>query len=283
MTEAKKKGTLYVVATPIGNLQEITPRAVQVLQDVDIIACEDTRHTRKLVNHLHITTPLTSYYREKEQYKAEILVKQLEDGLNVAVVSDAGTPCISDPGAILVQQARAAGIQILPISGPSALTTALSAAGLETSGFFFAGFAPPKRKARRDYFKQLSGIPFPLIFYESPHRIEQCLTDSLHVFGDKQALLFRELTKIHEEHREGLLSELKQSCTGKNRGEFVLIIYNAQQPVADKPEDIDDLILWYRNQDGISLKDAVRQISTDLELPRTTIYKRALTLWKLKE
>jgi len=283
MTATDKQGVLYVVATPIGNLEEITPRAVAVLKNVDLIACEDTRHTRKLLTHLGITTQLTSYYREREQHKAEILFKKLADGLNIALVSDAGTPCISDPGAVLVQQARAAGIKIIPVSGPSALTTALSVAGLESSGFFFAGFAPPKRKARREYFKQLSALPFPLIFYESPHRIEQCLSDSLAVFGDREALLLRELTKVHEEHRQGRLSELRQSCAGKNRGEFVLIIFSAAQPAPDKPEDIDELILWYRGQDGVSLKDAVQRISADLDLPRTKIYKRALNLWEREE
>lgn len=281
-TKTSGNGTLYVVATPIGNLEEITPRAVRILGEVDLIACEDTRHTRKLINHLQITTPLTSYYREKEQLKATLLLEKLQDGVQIALVSDAGTPCISDPGAVLVRQARAAGITIIPISGPSALTTALSVAGLEESSFFFAGFPPPKKKARRDFFKLLSPLPCPLIFYESPHRIQQSLLDCMHTFGDRHALLFRELTKVHEECREGKLSELNNSCAGKNRGEFVVIVDGAMQAAPDKPEDIDKLILWYRDQGTVSLKSAVQQIAADLGLPRTQIYQRALALWNVE-
>ena len=280
-TKTPESGTLYVVATPIGNLEEITPRAVRILREVDLIACEDTRHTRKLTSHLQISTALTSYYREKEQQKAPQLLKQLQDGTQIALVSDAGTPGISDPGAVLVRQARAAGIKIVPVSGPSALTTALSVAGLEESGFFFAGFPPAKKKARRDFFKPLASLPCPVIFYESPHRIGQSLLDCMHTLGDRHAKLFRELTKVHEEYREGTLSELGRSCSGKNRGEFVVIVEGiSQKKITDKPEDIDELILWYRDQQTISLKSAVQQISTDLDLPRTKIYKRALVLWK---
>jgi len=279
-TTTPDTGTLYVVATPIGNLEEITPRAVRILAEVDLIACEDTRHTRKLLNHLQITTPLTSYYREKEQYKAGLLLQQLQDGVRIALVSDAGTPCISDPGAVLVRQARVAGISIVPVSGPSALITAVSVAGLEQSGFFFAGFPPSKKKARRDFFKQHSALPCPLIFYESPHRIQPCLLDAMFALGDRQAQLFRELTKMHEEHRQGTLSELSHGCAGKNRGEFVVIVNGAGQTAPDKPEDIDQLILWYRDQQNVSLKNAVQQIAADLDIPRTRIYQRALALWK---
>lgn len=273
-------GILYVVATPIGNLEEITPRAVSVLRQADLIACEDTRHTKKLTSHLGISTPLTSYYREKEQQKAKVLLQQLQDGAKIAIVSDAGAPGISDPGAVLVRLARAEGIPIIPVSGPSALTTALMAAGLESSRFFFAGFPPPKKNTRREFFKQLAPLPWPVIFYESPHRIEQSLVDCLNCLGNRHGLLFRELTKIHEECREGLLSDLSNSCAGKNRGEFVVIIDGAAKTAEDKPEDLDSLILWYRDQEGITLKDAVRQMATDLDLPRTRIYQRALSLWK---
>ncbi|MCF6188825.1 MAG: 16S rRNA (cytidine(1402)-2'-O)-methyltransferase [Desulfobulbaceae bacterium] len=279
-TTTPDTGTLYVVATPIGNLEEITPRAVRILTEVDLIACEDTRHTRKLINHLQITTPLTSYYREKEQYKAELLLQQLQNGVQIALVSDAGTPCISDPGSVLVRQARGAGIPVVPVSGPSALITAISVAGLEQSGFFFAGFPPSKKKARKDFFKQHAALPCPLIFYESPHRIQTSLLDAMFALGDRQAQLFRELTKVHEEHRQGTLSELSQSCAGKNRGEFVVIVDGAELTAPDKPEDIDELILWYRDQQNVSLKKAVQQIAADLDIPRTKIYQRALTLWK---
>ncbi len=273
-------GILYVVATPIGNLEEISPRAINVLQSVDSIACEDTRHTKKLLTHLGISKPLTSYYREKEQQKAKKLLQELQDGKKIAIVSDAGTPGISDPGAVLVNIARKAGIPIVPISGPSALTTALSIAGLADSQFFFAGFPPAKKKARRTFFKQLATLPWPIVFYESPHRIEQCLQDCLQCLGDRQGILFRELTKIHEECRQGTLSALCASCAGKNRGEFVVLIKPAPQDNTDKPEDLDDLILWYRSRPDLTLKDAVHRIAADLDLPRTRIYQRALVLWK---
>lgn len=279
-TKTSHNGILYVVATPIGNLEEISPRAVRILEEVDLVACEDTRHTKKLMTHLGISTPLTSYYREKEQQKATFLLQELQAGKKIAMVSDAGTPAISDPGAVLVNLARAAAIPIVPISGPSALTTALSIAGLTDSQFFFAGFPPHKKKTRRDYFRQLAPLPWPVIFYESPHRIEQSLGDCMQSMGDRQGLLFRELTKIHEECRQGLLSELRISCHGKNKGEFVVIVEGAPQQTTDKPEDLDQLILWYRNQPETSLKDTVRQIAADLDLPRTKIYQRALRLWK---
>lgn len=273
-------GTLYVIATPIGNLEEITPRAVRILSEVDLIACEDTRHTKKLLNHLQLSTPLTSYYREKEQQKAGVLLQQLLNGLKIALVSDAGTPGISDPGAVLVRKVRSAGIRIVPVSGPCALATAVSVAGLEKSGFYFAGFPPARKKLRKDFFKSLRTLPCPLIFYESPHRIQHSLLDCLQVLGDRHALLFRELTKVHEECREGSLAELSNGCAGRNRGEFVVIVDGAIEPESDKPEDLDELILWYRDQHKISLKNAVQQIATDLDLPRTRIYQRALALWK---
>ncbi len=281
MTEkTRNNGTLYVVATPIGNLEEISPRAVKVLQSVDLIACEDTRHTKKLLNYIGISRPLTSYYREKEQQKAKNLLQKLQDGKKIAMVSDAGTPGISDPGAILVNMARKAGIPIVPVSGPSALTTALSIAGLEDSRFFFAGFPPARKKARKTFFKQLATLPWPIVFYESPHRIEQSLQDCQQCLGDRQGMLFRELTKIHEEHRQGSLFELATGCTGKNRGEFVVLVKPAPDNTTDKPEDLDELILWYQSRPDMTLKDAVQRIAADLDLPRTRIYKRALTLWK---
>ncbi len=281
MTEKKTPdGILYVVATPIGNLEEISKRAVHILQSVDLVACEDTRHTKKLMTHLKITTPLTSYYREKEREKAKFLLRKLQEGKKIAIVSDAGTPALSDPGAVLVTLAREAGLPVVPVSGPSALTTALSIAGLESSQFFFAGFPPHKQKMRRDFFKQLATLSWPIFFYESPHRIEQSLKDLLHVMGDRQGMVFRELTKLHEECRHGLLSDLCRSCSGKNRGEFVVMIDGAAKMPKDKPEDLDELILWYRDQPGMTLKDAVKTMAGDLDLPRTKIYQRALSLWQ---
>ena len=273
-------GTLYIVATPIGNLADLSRRTTEVLAAVDLIACEDTRHTRKLLTHLQISTPLTSYYREKEQHKAKILLKRLQLGENIAIVSDAGTPGLSDPGAVLVREARAANIPVIPIPGPSALATAVSVAGLEQTGFFFGGFPPAKNGERRKLFTSLKTLHYPIIFYESPHRIHKTLHDCLTIFGDRQAQLFRELTKLHEQHLGGRLSDLLEQTQQRVRGELVLIIDTRQEQAVDRPDNLDDLICWHRDQGNISLKDAARSIAADLDLSRSKVYQQALTLWQ---
>jgi len=273
-------GTLYVVATPIGNLEDITKRAERILGEVSVIACEDTRHTRKLMSHLNINTPLTSYYRENELFKAEQLLQKLMDGDDIAVVSDAGTPSLSDPGSILVDQARTTGITVVPVPGPSALTTAISAAGLKDTGFFFGGFPPSKRGERKTFFKKLVALPYPLFFYESPHRIKHCLKDCLEIFGDREAMLFRELTKIHEQHYQGKISDIITQLEGRVRGEIVLLVHGAIERREQKPDNLTELLLWYKDQPDMSLKDAVRHIASDLDLPRNKVYQEALSLWK---
>ncbi len=280
MNENCSPGTLYIVATPIGNLGDISSRATEVLNSVALIACEDTRHTRKLLNHLDIQTRTTSYYREKEQFKSEIITEKLLAGQDVALVSDAGTPALSDPGAVLVRQARAAGINIIPIPGPSALTAAISAAGLEENGFFFGGFPPPKKGARVSFFRKLASLPFPLVFYESPHRVAKSLRDAVEVFGDRNAFLFRELTKIHEECVEGTLSTLVQRVAKGVKGEIVLIIHGAEETTVVQTDNLHELLAWYKNQPDMTLKDAVRRIAGDLNLPRNQVYQEALSVWK---
>ncbi len=281
--EMKSPGILYVVATPIGNLEDITRRAIRVLKEVSIIACEDTRHTRKLLSHLHISTPLTSYYRENEQFKTEHLIQKLLAGESVALVSDAGTPAVSDPGSVLVSQARSEGIIIVPVPGPSALTAAISAAGIKDSCFFFGGFPPAKKNERKKFFKGLAVLPCPLFFYESPHRIKHCLKDCLEIFGDREAMLFRELTKMHEQHYQGSISTILSQLEGSVRGEIVLLIHAPNVIAGDnKPDNLVDLLLWYKNQPGMTLKDAVQNIATDLDLPRNKVYQEALSVWKTK-
>jgi 16S rRNA (cytidine1402-2'-O)-methyltransferase len=272
-------GTLYIVATPIGNLEDISPRTKRILAEVSLIACEDTRHTRKLLNHLQLTTPLTSYYREKEQYKAEILLEKLTDGQSIALVSDAGTPGLSDPGAVLVRRARAAGVSIVPIPGPSALAVAISVAGLEENGFFFGGFPPPKQAARRTLFKGVAALPWPLVFYESPHRIRACLEDCLATLGDRQVLLCRELTKLHEECIPGTVSTLLDRVAAGIRGELVLIVHPLAAVRDNRPDDLAELLAWYHDQPDMTLKEAVRHISEDLGLPRNRVYREALAVW----
>ncbi len=279
MNHEQKTGTLYIVATPIGNLGDISQRMQTVLTEVDIIACEDTRHSRKLLSHLHIKGRLTSYFREKEQQKAATLLDNLLAGQNIAVISDAGTPGLSDPGAVLVQAARSRDIPVVPVPGPSALVTALSVAGLSETAFYFGGFPPARKGERCKFFLSLKALPCPLIFYESPHRIRASLQDCLKVFGDRQAQLFRELTKLHEEHMAGTLSELIERTAGRVRGELVVIIRGSEEQQPDRPDNLDDLIRWYRDQGNSSLKDASRMIASDLDLSRSKVYQQALALW----
>ncbi|MGI6655595.1 MAG: 16S rRNA (cytidine(1402)-2'-O)-methyltransferase [Desulfobulbus sp.] len=272
-------GTLYIVATPIGNLGDISQRALDILTTVDTIACEDTRHTKKLCRHFGINTPLVSYYREKEQEKAAVLLRLLQAGNCIALVSDAGTPTLSDPGAVLVRQARQAGIPIVAIPGPSALTAALSIAGLAETSFFFGGFLPAASAERRKLLRTIASLPHPLIFYESPHRIHAALADLQASLGDRRIQLFRELTKIHEECLEDTLSGLHQTLPQEVKGELVLIVEGAAPPAAMQPEEMEELLRWYRDRLNSTLKEAVQRVSADLDLPRSQVYKKALSLW----
>lgn len=280
MNSEQQSGTLYIVATPIGNLEDISRRMEQTLAGVDLIASEDTRHTRKLLSHLNIHTPLTSYYREKEQQKAPRLLEKLKQGEDIALVSDAGTPGLSDPGAVLVNLARSAGIRVVPIPGPSALATAISVAGLASNSFYFGGFPPAKNGERKKMLTGLKGLNCPLIFYESPHRIRRTLTDCHAILGNRQAQIFRELSKLYEEHISGTLAELKTFAEKKVRGELVLIIEGLGMEDEELPENLEELILWYRDQGKTSLKDAARLIAGDLGLSRSKVYQLALSLWK---
>ena len=218
-------GTLYIVSTPIGNLEDITLRALRILKEVDLIAAEDTRHTILLLRHFGIQTPLTSYFEGNELKKKEFIVSKLNQGDRVALVSDAGTPGISDPGFRLIQTAIENQIPIIPIPGPSAAIAALSVSGLPTDAFFFKGFLPHKSKKRQDLLKQLGYARETLIFYESPHRLSEALNDLLNILGDREMVLTRELTKIYEEVLRGKVSEIKEQIgERKLKGEITLVI-----------------------------------------------------------
>lgn len=272
-------GTLYVVATPIGNLEDITLRAIRILASVDLIAAEDTRHTRKLLSHLEISAQLVSYYKDREASRAVKIINQLQKGQSVALVSDAGTPGIADPGHILVRQARAAGIRIVPIPGPSSLAAALSITGLENTPLIFLGFLPSKPAERRRLFKKLAQEQSHIMFFESPRRLATCLNDCLNILGDRQVFWGRELTKIHETLYHGSLTELVAVLDNtEQKGESVLVLTGAAGEEKTNIEDISELLGWYRQQ-GTSLKDAVRQVSRDLDLTRTRVYKKALQVW----
>jgi 16S rRNA (cytidine1402-2'-O)-methyltransferase len=219
------KGSLYIVSTPIGNREDITLRALRILKEVDLIAAEDTRHTSLLLRHFGIQTPLTSYFEGNELKKKEFILSKLRQGHRVALVSDAGTPGISDPGFRLIQSAIENQIPIIPIPGPSAVIAALSVSGLPTDAFLFKGFLPHKSKKKRDLLMQLEDVMETLIFYESPHRLSETLNDIFDILGDREMVLTRELTKIYEEVIRGKVSDI-QSQIGerKLKGEITLVL-----------------------------------------------------------
>jgi len=269
-------GTLYLVATPIGNLSDITHRALQVLRDVDLIACEDTRHTHKLLSHYGITTKTVSYHEHNEQQRAAQLIDQLKQGRNIAVVSDAGTPSISDPGFRLVRAAIENEVPVVPVPGPSALISALIAAGLPTDEFFFAGFLPPRANARRARLSALQSIPGTLIFYEAPHRLAATLKDAYEILGEREAVVARELTKMHEEIRRGRLSELSDYYEREEpRGEIVVLI-DRNVIRAAKPQLTIAALVDQFEQEGMDQRAALKKAARELGLSRAEAYRKLI-------
>lgn len=266
-------GKLYLVATPIGNLQDITRRAVETLRTADIIACEDTRHTRKLLNHLGIRTPLVSYHEHNEVERSAELAARLNSGGSVAVVSDAGTPGISDPSFRIVQTAIEIGAEVIPIPGPVALINAVVASGLPADSFFFGGFLPSRKAERRRRLDELAEIPATLIFYESPHRIAATLRDALEILGDREAVVARELTKMHEQFHRGKLSELEFSATAK--GEIVLLI--ERQRDATRParttKALSDRVAELEAE-GVDGKAALKQAAREFGISKSEAYRQ---------
>src|SRR5215831_17522954 len=234
-------GTLFLVATPIGNLNDISKRAIEVLQKVQLIACEDTRQTIKLLNHFGIQKPLTSYHEFNEEKKAAEIADQLAGDTTIALVSDAGMPGISDPGYRLVRLCRIRGIAVVPIPGPNAALTALAASGLPSGEFLFAGFLPAKKNARRQKLTDLANIVCTLVFYEAPHRIETSLEDIQEILGDREACVARELTKVYEEYLFGRLSDVRKRV--KPLGEFVVVVAgNKETQKKESPLSREDLL-----------------------------------------
>ena len=271
-------GTLYVIATPIGNLEDITHRAVRLLGEVDLIACEDTRHTRKLLNHYGINTRTISYHEHNERERAGQLLELLESGSDVAVVSDAGTPGINDPGYRVIQAAIEAGARVVPIPGASALIAALVSSGLPTDEFFFGGFLPARSGARRTRLKEMSALPATLVFYEAPHRIAAALRDAHEVLGDRRAVVARELTKMHEEIARGTLGELAERFSNESaRGEMVLIIDRSpvDQISVDRETSIDALVRRMEAE-GMDHRAALKQAARQLGLSRDEAYRRLM-------
>lgn len=274
-------GILFVVPTPIGNLDDMSIRGARVLAEVDLIAAEDTRHTRKLLSHLGIATPLQSYYRGQEAKQGQRLLAELEHGKNVALVSDAGTPAISDPGTRLVRLCHERGIQVCPLPGPSAVTTLVSASGLADEGYTFLGFLPAKKGQRRKVLQSHVYDVLPFVLYESPRRILDTLDDIRDIVGDRNLCLGRELTKIYEEVLWATVSEVREKLADRPvvKGEIVMIIDGSKVTTAVGGDDISELLLALRQQ-GLSMKDAVSKISSDLGGKRSEVYKIGLKVWK---
>jgi 16S rRNA (cytidine1402-2'-O)-methyltransferase len=223
---SQTKGTLYLVATPIGNLEDVTRRALRVLAEVEVVACEDTRRTRSLLEHFGIKARTLSYHEHNERERAAELVSMIEGGASVAVVTDAGTPGVSDPGYRVVRACAERGLRVVPVPGAAAFVAALTASGLPTDEFYFGGFLPPRAHARRARLEEVRALRATLIFYETPHRVAQALSDAREVLGEREAAVARELTKLHEEIVRGRLSELAARFAGEGaaRGEMVLVI-----------------------------------------------------------
>lgn len=263
-----------MVATPIGNLEDISPRALRILGEVDVIACEDTRHTRKLLDRYGVSRPLVSYHEHNEQSRAAELLTDLQSGKNIALVSDAGTPLIADPGYRLVEQAREQGLTVTPVPGACAFIAALSASGLPTDAFLFQGFLPAKQGQRRKLLEEWKSLPATLVLYEAPHRILETLEDIAATLGERQVVLARELTKIHEEFLRGTPAELSAKLGGREsvKGEFTVMIARAEsQPIDETPLDdaVEQLVA-----SGVPRMDALKTVARQRGLSKREVYKK---------
>ena len=270
--------TLYIVATPIGNLEDMTFRAVRILGQVDLIAAEDTRHSLKLLNHFNISKPLTSYFDHNQQFKGERILDALRQGKSVALISDAGTPCVSDPGFNLVRDAVAEGIPVIPIPGACAAVSALSAAGLPSDCFTFAGFPPPRQGKRRAFLMEMAGLPGTLLLYEAPHRLEATLKDIREVLGERRIVVARELTKIYEEFIRGTVSEVIATIAhGAIRGEVVILVAPGAA-VQQAPLPLEEVMQDLLDVEGMSVKDAARKAAEITGVSRNEAYAEALRI-----
>lgn len=269
-------GILYIVATPIGNLDDITLRAINVLKEVDLIAAEDTRHTLKLLNHLNIKKNLISYYKETEKIKAEILINKLMEGKNIALVSDAGTPAISDPGEEVVKEAIKNNIEIIPIPGACAFVNAIVASGLNTREFIFAGFLPPNNKDKKNKLEELANENRTIILYEAPHKLKNTLELIEKILGNRKIVIARELTKIHEEFIRGRVDEILQKME-IIKGEFVILIEGIEKRDEQKEFlqllSLDEHYKYYLNK-NLDKKEIIKKIAKDRDVNKNEIYMK---------
>ena len=269
-------GRLFVVATPLGNLEDVTLRALRVLREVSLVACEDTRRTARLLAAHGIRTPTTSYFEHNERWKGHRILAAIREGKDVALVSDAGTPAVSDPGYRLVRDARAAGLPVVPVPGPSAAMTAVCVSGLPSDRFLFVGFLPPRAGARRRALGELAVRPETLVVYESPHRVTESLDDMAAVLGDREAFLCREATKVHEEYRRGRLTGLREELAsrGEVKGEVVLVISGA----GERPAEAVDIHRLFAGltAGGMTRREAVKEVARRSGRPARAVYRELL-------
>lgn len=272
------KGTLYIVATPIGNLEDITLRAVRILGEVDLIAAEDTRHTMKLLNACGVRAPMTSLFDFNERAKSASIIRKLEEGHNVAYVSDAGTPGISDPGYVLINAAVRSGIRVVPVPGPSAALAAISVSGLPMDSFAFYAFLPHADGKRRNLLGSLRGERKTMIFYESPRRLVSTLQAMEDVFGgERKIVIARELTKIHEEIIRGSVHDVLVKLEDTEiKGEITIVLAGAEAPESVSEDELRALFDQFRKDPARTTKDIVRMICEETGLPKSQIYPRVL-------
>ena len=275
-----QRGTLYLVATPIGNLEDVTRRALRVLGEADVVACEDTRRTRALLEHFGIRARTVSYHEHNERERAEELARSIEEGRTVALVSDAGTPGVNDPGYRVVRACVERGLSVVPVPGPTAFVAALTASGLPTDEFYFGGFLPARSHARREKLAAVKGLRATLVFYETPHRLAHALADALEVLGEREAVVARELTKMHEEIVRGRLSELaaRFAPEGAARGELVLVVDREviDEGVAEETQatsSVADLVAAFERE-GLDPRAALKRAARQLGLTRDEAYRR---------
>lgn len=277
--QKKEYGILYIVATPIGNLEDITLRAIRILEEVDLIAAEDTRHTLKLLNHLNISKPMISYHRHNEEIRVERLIKELKEGKNIAVVSDAGTPGICDPGEQIIKKCIDEKINIVSIPGACAMINALVVSGINTDEFTFLGFLPLNKKNRKYKLEEIKNSDKTIILYEAPHKLKNTLNDLKNILENRKIVIARELTKIHEEYIRGTIEEILE-IVDELKGEIIIVI--EKNEIKIKENDLNNLTLeehfaFYKNQ-GYEKKEIIKRIAKDKNVNKNEIYMKIINL-----
>lgn len=270
------KGTLYIVSTPIGNLEDITLRALKILKEVDVIAAEDTRHSGKLLSYYGISKPLISYWGEKERVKSSEILARLHSGQSVALISDAGTPGLSDPGAVLIRKSLEEGIDVISIPGATAFIAGISVSGLSTDEFTFIGFLPARKTHRQKILKELSYEPRTLVFYEAPHRIGEVLSDMEDIFGQRKTAVIKEISKIHEEIVRGSISEVLRRLEQTTiAGEYVIVVEGRPEEIRPTTDDALAEVSMLMKK-GLGRKEAVKKVARDYSMSKRELYEKSL-------